>query len=111
MRVSFYRGDAESAEETRRNFFAQRGRAPRRRRVGLVLSGLAVVVGVFGSAAMAQKGVADRTRAGGAEFFGAPKGKPSGNGSISNPWDLATALGSPGLCGRGARFGFEGGRM
>src|ERR1019366_8308287 len=29
------------------------------------------------------------------EYFAAPTGKPSGDGTISNPWDLDTALGSP----------------
>ena len=33
--------------------------------------------------------------AGATDHFAAPNGTPSGDGSISNPWDLDTALGSP----------------
>lgn len=32
---------------------------------------------------------------GAAEFYASPQGKPSGNGSISSPWDLQTALNHP----------------
>src|ERR1700733_14708785 len=34
--------------------------------------------------------------AGAADHFAAPNGSPAGDGSIGNPWDLDTALGSPG---------------
>src|SRR3984885_10379679 len=33
--------------------------------------------------------------AGAADHFAAPNGSPAGDGSIGNPWDLDTALGSP----------------
>src|ERR1700694_4013808 len=33
--------------------------------------------------------------AGAADHFAAPNGSPTGDGSIGNPWDLDTALGSP----------------
>src|SRR5580700_3097842 len=33
--------------------------------------------------------------AGATDHFAAPNGSPAGDGSISNPWDLDTALGSP----------------
>jgi len=36
------------------------------------------------------------------EFYVSPKGKPNGNGSMANPWDLATALGQPAAIRPGA---------
>jgi hypothetical protein len=63
----------------------------------------------IGLSLWAQRSGADRTRAGGAEFFVAPNGKSSGNGSIANPWDLATALGQPSAVKPGATIWVRGG--
>ncbi len=43
------------------------------------------------------------------EFFVAPNGGPSGNGTVSSPWDLATALAQPGAVKPGDTIWLRGG--
>ena len=44
-----------------------------------------------------------------AEYFVSPSGSPSGNGSISNPWDLQTALDHPAAVNPGDTIWLRGG--
>ncbi len=44
-----------------------------------------------------------------AEFYVAPNGSPSGNGSINNPWDLKTALNQPSAVHAGDTIWLRGG--
>src|SRR5262245_16283770 len=43
------------------------------------------------------------------EFFVAPNGSPSGNGSINSPWDLQTALNQPAAVQPGDTIWMRGG--
>jgi hypothetical protein len=45
-----------------------------------------------------------------AEYYAAPYGSPSGNGSYSSPWDLATALAQPPVLQPGDMIWLLGGR-
>ncbi len=47
--------------------------------------------------------------AGATDFYVAPNGSPSGNGSINNPWDLATALKQPAAVHAGDTIWLRGG--
>ena len=44
-----------------------------------------------------------------ADFFVSPSGSPSGNGSLANPWDLATALSGPAAVTPGSTIWLRGG--
>ncbi|HJZ69344.1 MAG TPA: hypothetical protein VKF81_14570, partial [Blastocatellia bacterium] len=46
---------------------------------------------------------------GGAQFYAAPNGSASGNGSLSSPWDLQTALNQPAAVQPGATINMRGG--
>ena len=45
----------------------------------------------------------------GREFFASPTGSPSGDGSLANPWDLATALAGPAAVTPGSTIWLRGG--
>jgi len=47
--------------------------------------------------------------AAGAQFYVSPNGSPSGNGSISSPWDLQTALNQPSAVQPGSTINLRGG--
>ncbi len=47
--------------------------------------------------------------AGATDYYVAPNGSPSGNGSINNPWDLQTALDQPAAVQPGDTIWLRGG--
>ncbi|MFN3324128.1 MAG: malectin domain-containing carbohydrate-binding protein [Bryobacteraceae bacterium] len=102
---------------------ATSGTAPSNLSVGISAGGLAagtysgsVVITAAGASGSPQTipvsltvAAAQSAPGGANQFFVSPTGKPSGNGSISNPWDLATALNHPSAVKPGATIWMRGG--